>query len=98
MQELEQEKKRVCLFINVDWFALSHFSDYLKKLVSKGFAVTVLTTNTGKCDELRSLGLTVIELDLDRNYTNIFRELAAFIKIFLIFRKITPDNLDIILL
>ena len=31
MKNLIKKRKKFCLFVNVDWFVLSHFTDYLKE-------------------------------------------------------------------
>ena len=79
MKELRQERLKICLFVNVDWFILSHFTDYLKKIVVQNFDVTVLTLNTGRCEEIRALGVTVIELNLHRGYSNLYSEFKSWV-------------------
>lgn len=87
---------KYCLFVNVDWFVLSHFSHYLSGLKKKNIDVTVITLSTGRCNEIRSLGVKVIELELHRGYSNIHTELKSLFKIFGIIRHESPDVLELI--
>lgn len=88
--------KKVCIFINVDWFALSHFEIYLKELVKHDVNVTLLTTNTGRCEDLRVLGIEVIEIKMGRGYSSFFVELQSIRKIFISLRDIKPDVFEMI--
>lgn len=96
MKETRHERLKICVFVNVDWFILSHFTDYLKKIVALNFDVTVLTLNTGRCEEIRALGVTVIELDLHRGYSNLYSEFKSLVKIYLTLRALSPDILELI--
>jgi glycosyltransferase involved in cell wall biosynthesis len=96
MRESRQERLKICVFVNVDWFILSHFTDYLKKIVAQNFDVTVLTLNTGRCEEIRALGVTVIELDLHRGYSNLYSEFKSWVEIYRILRSVSPDVLELI--
>jgi len=88
--------KRFCIFINVDWFLLSHFKNYLEKIISHGYQVTVITSNTGKCDQIKELGIDVIEIDLNRGYKNIISEIKSFIKTYSVIKKLSPDIIELI--
>ncbi len=96
MKKLERERKRFCLFVNVDWFVLSHFTDYLTKIVAKNIDVTVITLNTGQCDEIRALGVNVIEIDLHRGYSNLYSEFKSLINIYRAIRTLSPDIIELI--
>jgi len=96
MKESRQERLKICVFVNVDWFILSHFTHYLKKIVDQNFDVTVLTLNTGRCEEIRTLGVTVIELDLHRGYSSLYSEFKSWVKIYLTLRALSPDILELI--
>ena len=93
---LKIHRLKICIFVNVDWFILSHFTDYLAKIIAQNYDITVLTLSTGRCDELRSMGLRVIEVDIDRGYSSIFFEIKAFIRIFSAIREVSPDILELI--
>jgi glycosyltransferase involved in cell wall biosynthesis len=93
---MANRRKKICIIINVDWFALSHFKHYLSTLVLSGSDVTLLTTNTGKFSELSDLGLTLVELDLHRGYSGLINELKQFKSILTILRDIKPDALELI--
>ena len=82
--------------MNVDWFVLSHFTDYLKNILTKNIDVTVITLNTGRCDEIRALGVNVIEIELHRGYSNLLYEFNTLIKIYRILRSLSPDVLELV--
>jgi glycosyltransferase involved in cell wall biosynthesis len=93
---MADSRKKICIIINVDWFALSHFKHYLSTLVLSGSDVTLLTTDTGKFSELSDLGLTLVELDLHRGYSGLISELKQFKSILTVLRDIKPDALELI--
>lgn len=95
-EELLFNRPKICIFVNVDWFILSHFTDYLIKIIAQNYDVTVLTLNTGKCGELELMGVRVINIDLHRGYSNILFELKTLVRIFISLRKISPDVLELI--
>lgn len=90
------KKKHICIFINVDWFLLSHFTNYLKKIISKDYDVTVITLNTGRCNEIKSLGANVIEIDINRGYSNFISEIRSLKEVYFSIRKLSPDVLELI--
>ncbi len=96
MKKLAQKRKKFCLFVNVDWFVLSHFTDYLTKIVGKNIDVTVITLNTGRCDEIRALGVDVIEIELHRGYSNLYSEFKSLVNIYRTLRNLSPDILELI--
>lgn len=88
--------KNICIFVNVDWFVLSHFTDYLIKCRALNHSVTVVTLSTGRCDEIRDLGIKVLEVDLHRGYSSLFGELKSFLSIYSTIKKCSPDVLEVI--
>ena len=87
---------RICIFVNVDWFVLSHFTDYIIEIVNKNYDLTILTLNTGRCSELTELGVKVKEVNIQRGYSSIFSELKAIISVFKAIREVSPDVLELI--
>ena len=96
MKDSIEKRKNFCLFVNVDWFVLSHFSDYLKNIMTQDIEVTVITLNTGRCNEIRALGVNVVEINLHRGYSNLLSEFSSLIKIYRILRSVSPDVLELI--
>ena len=87
---------KICILINVDWFALSHFRDYIIEIVNKNYDLTILTLNTGRCSELIELGAKVKEVNIQRGYSSIFSEFKAIISVFREIREVSPDVLELI--
>lgn len=96
MKDSVEKRKKYCLFVNVDWFVLSHFSDYLKHIITQNIDVTVMTLNTGRCGEIRALGVNVVEINLHRGYSNLLFELRTLIRIYRSVRSVSPDVLELI--
>ena len=64
--------------------------------MTKNIDVTVITLNTGRCDEIRALGVNVIEIELHRGYSNLLYEFNTLIKIYRILRSLSPDVLELV--
>ncbi len=90
------KSKKICIFVNVDWFVLSHFAKYLIECASLNHSVTVITTSTGRIGELRALGVEVVEVELHRGYTSLMSELKSFFGIYSAIKKCSPDILELV--
>ena len=90
------KKKKICILINVDWFAISHFLHYFKKIISEGHELSVITSNTGQIDKLKLSGIEVHEVKLDRGFKSIFSEINSIIEIYKTIKKINPEYFEMI--
>ena len=63
----------------------------ITELISKGYSVFALTPFTSRIDELKSLGLTVIESQVDRRGTNPIKDTRLFFSYLKMIKKIRPD-------
>lgn len=93
---VEMNKKKICIIINVDWFALSHFKHYFTTLVDAGHDVTVVTSCSGKTQELSNLGVTVMKLEIYRGYKSLISEVKQFRSLYSLLNGLNPDVLELI--
>ena len=96
MRAINLKSKKLCIFVNIDWFLLSHFTDYLLKCVALNYSVTVITSGTGRLDELRDIGVEVVEVNLYRGYRSLLDEVRSFFGIYAAIKKCSPDILELI--
>jgi hypothetical protein len=82
---------KLFLVVNVDWFFLSHRKEIALEAQKRGFDVTVITKNTGKREEIESLGLKFIDLPMSRSSKNIFKEFWAFLFLFFLYIREKPS-------
>ena len=84
---------KIKVFINVDWFAISHFSIYLANLVKTANLVKVYALDTGFGKKISNLGAEFHPIKLSRENSGIFSELKSILEIYMDLRK---ENTDII--
>lgn len=92
------KKKKLLFFVNVDWFFVSHRLPIALAALERGYEVHLLTQVTNKEAELRSLGLVVHHISLDRNSQNICSIFFDFLKVVIILFKLKPDLLHAVTL
>lgn len=84
-------KKKLLFLVNVDWFFLSHRLPIAIEALNQGYEVHVATGITDKLDVLRSHGLIVHPLNIERSSTGLVGEVRTFWGILQVFRKVKPD-------
>lgn len=85
-------KKNTILFIiTEDWYYLSHRKDLALFGKNNGFHINVLTKINNLDTYEISKEVNIIDWNIDRASTNIFRELKSIKKIFDTIRKVKPD-------
>jgi len=90
------QRKHICIFINVDWFFLSHFKDYASYLIQKGYKVTLLTTDTNCVAAIVKLGFEIRTLKLSRGRGYVLDEFKSLVDIYRALKEIGPDYLEMI--
>jgi glycosyltransferase involved in cell wall biosynthesis len=83
-------QKKIVFVVNVDWFFISHRLPLALEAKKKGYSVIIATTDTGRINELISLGFQTYDLKIDRSGTNPLKEISRIYKIFLILKKTKP--------
>lgn len=89
-------KLRLLIIVNVDWFFLSHRLPIALEARRRGYEVHIATGITDKLDILRSHGLMVHPLALDRSSTNVAALFSAFAQIFRVIRGVRPDVVHLV--
>ncbi len=82
---------KLFLVVNVDWFFLSHRKEIALEAQKNGYEVTIVTKDTGKINEIESLGLKTIDLPMNRSGQNIIEELKTCLFLYKLYKKEKPD-------
>lgn len=87
---------KLFIVVNVDYFFLSHRKDIALRALKEGYDVTIVAEDTGKGQEITSLGLKFINLPINKTGTNIFQELKTFRFLYSLFKKSRPDIVHLV--
>lgn len=83
--------RKLIIVVNVDWFFLSHRLPIALAAKSSGWDVTIITADTGQFDKIKSYGLKVINLPMNRSGMNIFEELNTLKFLYRLYQDEKPD-------
>ena len=83
--------QKLFIVVNHDWFFLSHRKDIGIAAKNAGWEVTIVSCNTGKFDELKSLGLKTIDLPINATGMNPIEEWKTFNFLRKLYKKEKPD-------
>lgn len=87
----KNNKKRLAYIVNVDWFFISHRLPLALHALAEGWEVFLLTKNSGRKQELESLGIHVYDVPFGRTSLNPILELKCVMTITSIIKQINPD-------
>lgn len=87
---------KLFIVVNVDSFFLSHRKDIALRAFKEGYDVTIIASDTGKSQEIKSLGLKFINLPINKTGTNIFQELKTFKFLYTLFKKEKPHIVHLV--
>lgn len=82
---------RLIFLVSEDWFFRSHFLDRAIAARDAGFDVGVATRISGACDSLRSLGLRVFPIEIDRSAIDPVHDLSLLRALVALYRRERPD-------
>ena len=68
-------KVKIVYIVNVDWFFISHRLPIALEAINQGHEVFIFAKDTGKMDYLKSLGMNVYPIGLERGSLNPFSSL-----------------------
>lgn len=88
--------KRLLIVVNTDWFFLSHRLPLALAAREAGADVTVVATDTGRADEIRSAGLAFEDAQMSRMGTNPLREARTLVRLIRLFRRHRPDVVHLV--
>lgn len=83
--------KKLFIIVNHDWFFLSHRKDIALEAKNKGWNVTIVASNTGCFDDIKALGLNVIDLPINATGMNPIEEIKTFVFLWRLYKKECPD-------
>ena len=83
--------KKLFIVVNHDWFFLSHRKAIAVAALHAGWDVTIVTCDTGRFDDIRSLGLKAVNLPINATGKNLLEELKTFLFLWKLYRKERPD-------
>ena len=87
----EVEMKKLFIIVNHDWFFLSHRQAIAVAAKDAGWDVTIEACNTGRFDDIKALGLKVIDLPINATGMNPIEEMKTFYFLCKLYRKEKPD-------
>lgn len=83
--------KKLFIVVNHDWFFLSHRKGVAVAALKDGWDVTIVTCDTGRFGDIRSLGLKAVNLPIDATGKNLMEESKTFLFLWRLYRKEKPD-------
>lgn len=83
--------KKLFIVVNHDWFFLSHRKMIAVEAMKAGWDVTIVTCDTGRFEEIRSLGLKAVNLPINATGRNLMEEAGTFLFLWKLYRKERPD-------
>lgn len=87
---------KIAYIVNVDWFFISHRLPIALEALAQGHEVYVFAKDTGKMDYLKSLGLKVHPINLERGSINPFSSFKLFFDLKNKLKKIKPDVVHLV--
>ena len=91
-----EEKKKLLILVNVDWFLISHRLPLVLAAQKDGYEVHIACSFTNDYNRLTSLGFHLHELPISRAGLSVFSEIKIFIKILLLIKNIKPNQMHFI--
>lgn len=88
---MHHDIRKIIYVVNVDWFFITHRLPLVHEAMLRGYVVYLVSKDTGRFDELKSIGINCIGIDFDRAGKNPFKEFAIFRELKKIYREIKPD-------
>ena len=79
------------MVVNHDWFFLSHRKEVAVAAKTAGWDVTIVCSNTGRCEDIRALGLKTIDLPINATGMNLKEEWKTFSFLRKLYKKERPD-------
>lgn len=83
--------KSIFMVMSEDIFLLSHRKEIALECLKSGYKVTLIAKNTGKRDEIESLGLNMVDLPVNPTGMNLWEELRTFRFLYRLYHKESPD-------
>lgn len=89
-------KVKIVYIVNVDWFFISHRLPIALEAINQGHEVFIFAKDTGKMDYLKSLGMNVYPIGLERGSLNPFSSLNLLFDLKRKLSSIQPDVVHLV--
>lgn len=87
---------KIVYIVNVDWFFISHRLPLALEAIDQGHEVYIFAKDTGRMDYLKSLGIKVYPISLERGSLNPFSSLSLLFDLKRKLIKIQPDVVHLV--
>lgn len=84
-------QNKLFIVVNHDWFFLSHRKEVAVAAKDSGWDVTIVTCNTGKFDDIKALGLKVIDLPINATGMNLKEEWKTYSFLRALYKREKPN-------
>jgi glycosyltransferase involved in cell wall biosynthesis len=91
-----KNKKKLLMILNVDYFLVSHRLDVAIEAQRAGYEVHIAAKQTSSSKIIKSKGLFMHDLKIDRASTNVIDLIKTYFDILRILRKTNPDIVHLI--
>jgi glycosyltransferase involved in cell wall biosynthesis len=88
--------QKLLFVVNVDWFFWSHRLPIALEALRQGYIVHVATALTDKLTDLKSHGLVVHSLSMDRNSSSIWATVKSVWQFYRLFKHVKPDIVHLV--
>ncbi|MCR4303909.1 MAG: glycosyltransferase family 4 protein [Gallionella sp.] len=88
---MKNNRPKILFFITEDWFVCSHWLPLIEGAKNTGFEVVVVTRINRHAGKILQHGVKVIQFDISRRGSNVFRELKVILQLMRIYREEQPD-------
>lgn len=87
---------KIAYIVNVDWFFISHRLPIALEAINQGHEVSIFAKDTGKMDYLKSLGINVYPISLERGSLNPFSSSSLLFDLKRKLSNIQPDVVHLV--
>lgn len=87
---------KIVYIVNVDWFFISHRLPIALEALKKGHEVYIFSKDTGKMEYLKSLGINVYSINLERGSINPVQTLKLLFDLKNKIKKVQPDVVHLV--
>ena len=88
--------KKLFIIVNEDSFFLSHRKDIAVRAKEEGYDVTIVASDTGRADEIRSLGLKFRALPINKTGLNLREEAKTLSYLYKLIGQERPDIVHLV--
>lgn len=87
---------KIVFIVNVDWFFISHRLPIALEAINRGYEVYIFAKDTGKMAYLKSLGINICPINLERGSINPVQTLNLLFDLKSKLKKIQPDVVHLV--